>query len=315
MARMELRHLHYFIAVAEELHFGRAAARLHIAQPPLSQQIRRLEEELGVLLFERSQRRQVKLTEAGVAFLREARLVLSQAEQAAQAAQRASRGLEGHLTVGFVGAVSFVILPSLLRAFRRRYPDVELSMRELRSHEQVQALQRENIQVGLLRPMKEHAGLSLDPIMDEALLAVLPEGHPLAARARVDLSALAREPVILPPRDGGCGTLHELVLQVCQREGFTPRITQQATELMARISLVAAGLGVTLVPACMGWQACEGVVFRPLQDTAARIELAVAWREAERSPLVRSFVETAREIGALHAASKTGNVVSISQKS
>src|SRR6185369_8583533 len=110
----ELRHLHYFIAVAEELHFGRAAARLHIAQPPLSQQIRRLEEELGVLLFERSQRRQVKLTEAGVAFLREARLVLAQAEQATQAAQRASRGQEGHLTVGFVGSVSFVILPALL---------------------------------------------------------------------------------------------------------------------------------------------------------------------------------------------------------
>lgn len=313
---MELRHLNYFIAVAEELHFGRAAARLHMAQPPLSQQIRRLEEELGVILFERGQRRQVRLTDAGVAFLREARLVVSQAEQATLAAQRAARGLEGHLTVGFVGSVALHILSPLMHAFRRRYPDIELSLRELRSHEQIQALNSEQIQVGLLRPVSEGCpGIHLDPLLQEELLAVLPESHPLAARSRVDLAVLAREPVILPPRDGGCGTLHDLVLQVCQREGYTPRITQQATELLARIGLVAAGLGVSIVPESFQRLQREGVVYRRLQDPTPRLELSLAWREGERSALVRSFAEVAHEIATLHQESQRGNVVSISPKS
>lgn len=313
---MELRHLHYFIAVAEELHFGRAAARLGIAQPPLSQQIRRLEEELGVLLFERSQRH-VKLTEGGEAFLREARLVLSQTQQAALAAQRASRGQEGFLSVGFVGSVAFHIFPVLLRAFQRRYPGVELALQELRSHEQVVALHQEKIKVGLLRPMKEQdrAGLHFEPLLEEELVAVLPEGHPLAAKSHVELGAFAREPVILPPRHSGCGTLHDLVLQVCQREGFTPRITQQATELQTRIGLVAGGLGVTLVPASLLKFPCPGVVYLPIQAPVPTLELVVASRAGENSPLVRAFIEVAQEVAAADMASRDGRIVSISQKS
>ncbi|PTL75199.1 LysR substrate-binding domain-containing protein [Vitiosangium sp. GDMCC 1.1324] len=313
---MELRHLHYFIAVAEELHFGRAAARLGMAQPPLSQQIRRLEEELGVLLFERSQRH-VKLTEAGEAFLREARLVLSQTEQAALAAQRASRGQQGFLTVGFVASVALHFFPALLRAFRRRYPDVELSLQELRSQDQVVALHQEKLKVGLLRPTKvqDAAGLHLEHLLEEDLMAVLPEGHPLAARSQVDMAVLVRESVILPPRESGCGILYDLVHQVCQREGFTPRITQHATELQARIGLVAGGLGVALVPVSMLKFRCDGVVYRHLQEPTPKLELAVASRAGERSPLVRAFIEVAREVAAAELASREGRVVSISQKS
>jgi DNA-binding transcriptional LysR family regulator len=312
---MELRHLHYFIAVAEELHFGRAAARLHMAQPPLSQQIRRLEEDLGVLLFERSQKRQVKLTGAGEAFLREARRVLEQAEHAALAAQKAARGEAGHLTVGFVGSVAFHLFPVLLRAFRHRYPDVELSLQELRSPDQVQALLQDKLLVGLLRPLKDTGGLCVEPLLAEELIAVLPEGHPLASRARVELADLARESVVLPPRNSGCGTLHDLVLQACQRQGFTPRISQQATELHARISLVAGGLGVTLVPATFQSLQREGVVYRQLAEPAPRVDLAIAWRAGERSQLVHAFLDVAREAAALHEARQTGNVVSISPKS
>ncbi|MBJ6762493.1 LysR family transcriptional regulator [Myxococcaceae bacterium JPH2] len=311
---MELRHLHYFIAVAEELHFGRAAARLHMAQPPLSQQIRRLEEDLGVLLLERSQRRQVKLTEAGAAFLREARMVLEQAEHAARAAQKAARGDSGHLSVGFVGSVAFHFFPTLLRAFRRQYPDVELHLVELRTPDQVQALLQDSLQVGLLRSTSEVNGLCLEPLLAEELVAVLPEGHALASRARVDLVDLAREPVVLPPRHSGCGTLHDLIMQACALHGITPRIAQQATELHARIALVAGGMGVTMVPATYQVLQREGVVFRPITDPAPRVDLTLAWRQGDRSPLVQAFLNVAREAAAVHEARRSGNVVSISPK-
>ncbi|MGZ3460538.1 MAG: LysR family substrate-binding domain-containing protein, partial [Archangium sp.] len=193
----------------------------------------------------------------------------------------------------------------------------ELSLQELRSYEQVVALHQEKIKVGLMRPVKEadRNGLHLEPLLEEDLVAVLPEGHPLAARPQVELAAFAREPVILPPREGGCGTLHDLVLQVCQREGFTPRITQQATELQTRIGLVAGGLGVTLVPASLLKFPYEGVVYRHLQEPVPKLELALACRTGERSALVQAFIEVAREVAAAVVAGRERRLVPISQKS
>lgn len=293
---MELRHLNYFIAVAEELHFGRAASRLGIAQPPLSQQIRRLEEELGVLLLERSNRRQVKLTPAGAAFLHEARAAVAQAEQAVLAAQRAAQGQEGHLTVGVIGSVTFDLLPAILKTFHTRYPNVVLDLRELTSSEQLEALRQERLHVGFVRRGADVSDLHLEPLLTEPLVVALPEGHRLAARTRVSLQELAREPLILTPPHAGCGLIRELIFTACQEAGFSPRIAQQATQIQTIIGLVAGELGVTLVPASVQSFQRRGVVYRPLERPEPVVELSLARRPGERSPLVQSFVSIAREI-------------------
>jgi DNA-binding transcriptional LysR family regulator len=291
---MELRHLNYFIAVAEELHFGHAAARLRMAQPPLSAQIRKLEEELGVLLFERSNRRQVTLTPGGQAFLREARRVLQQVEQATLAAQRAARGLEGELAIGFVGSVTFDIFPRILQAFRARFPHVQLSLHELKSSEQLQRLRQERLQVGIVRPTGSANGVELAQLLDEPLMAVLPETHRLAAREEIALEELVREPLILSPADG-CGILYDLVTAECRKLGLKPNIAQEATEIQIRVGLVSSGLGVTLMPQAVQSFQRRGVVYRHLKAPAPRIELSLAWREGDRSALVQSFVDVARE--------------------
>ncbi|MBV9229224.1 MAG: LysR family transcriptional regulator, partial [Chloroflexi bacterium] len=193
---MELRHLHYFIAVAEELHFGKAAERLQMAQPPLSQQIRQLEDELGVQLFYRT-KRHVQLTEAGHVFLQEARQTLIQAEQAIVAARRAGRGELGRLAIGFVGSATSDILPTLIRGFQERYPEVELLLRELTTAQQVRALQDGRIHVGILRPPVHDDTLRIETLFKEPLIVALPERHPLSSQVQLPIEALAREHFIL----------------------------------------------------------------------------------------------------------------------
>lgn len=293
ITRIELRHLRYFVAVAEELHFGRAAMRLGIAQPPLSQQIQHLEAYLGTRLLDRT-RRKVALTDAGRALLGDARRLLGDVERAIEAAQRAGRGESGSITVAFAASVMFLELPAILRAFRERYPGVALELREMPTGAQLAALAVGEIDVGFLRQPAETPGLSLESVTREPLHMAVNRNHPLAARRRIALRQLANEPWVLFPREAGPG-LYAQILGLCHDAGFTPRVVQETRELYTTVSLVEAGVGVTIVPASverMGW---TGVRFAPVVGAMTRI--AMGWRpeRAEARPVVHAFVKLASD--------------------
>ncbi len=291
---MELRHLRSFLAVAEELHFGRAAARLHISQPPLSQQIRRLEDELGARLFRRTKRR-VELTPAGQAFLTEARQTLAQAERAVRAAQRAERGELGELVVGYVTSATYGPLPDVIRMFRKRFPDVDLRLQNLRSMQQRQALIDRRIDVGFVRPQVADPRLNYEAIWRESVVVALPGKHPLARRTIVNVSELATEPFLVG-EPGVAASFYDQVFTLCRRAGFTPRIAQLVPDVQAAIALVAAGLGISPVPAAIQEFKRKGVVYRPLRPHTFRSEMGLAWRRDDDSALVQQFRRVAREM-------------------
>jgi LysR family transcriptional regulator, benzoate and cis,cis-muconate-responsive activator of ben and cat genes len=314
---VEVRHLRYFQAVAEELHFGRAAARLGIAQPPLSQQIRRLEELLGATLFDRTTRR-VLLTDAGAVLLEGTERVVRTLDGVLDATRRAAGGETGRLAVAFASSVMFQTLPSLLRAFRDRFPDVVLELRELPTGLQLAALQAGEIDVGFVREPPDTSGVAMETVMREPLVVAVSREHGLAESLaagasgedvfREDVRALAEEPFVLFPEELAPG-LHAQVMAVCRASGFEPRVVQESRELYTTVSLVEAGLGVTLVPASirkMGW---EGVRYLPVGGVETRIDMA--WREdAERPvrPVVASFLELVREeLGVRRDRSASGN--------
>jgi DNA-binding transcriptional LysR family regulator len=290
---MELRHLRYFVAVAEELHFGRAALRLHMAQPPLSQQIQQLEAEMAVKLFERTNRR-VELTPAGQVFLQEARSILDSVEGAVTRAQRASRGEQGWFGVGFVGSANYDVLPTILRLFRERYPEVELVLQELLGEEQEQALREKRIHVAFTRLSTPEPGLTLEPLIQEPLLLAVPATHPFAEHKNVRLRDLAHEPFILfhQPSPSSYGSY---LVRVCQDAGFTPRMVQRVGEVQTAISLVSAGIGITLVPSLVQNFQREGVVFKTLTNPTPTIGLMLLYREADASPILPHFLQIARE--------------------
>ena len=291
---MELRHLRYFLAVADELHFGRAAARLHISQPPLSQQIRQLEEELGFDLFLRTRRR-VRLTDAGHAFREEAQAVLERLAKATLAAQRVARGETGALAVGFVASATYAVLPRLYRRFRERQPGVSLTLSEMSTAEQVEALRAGQIQVGLARTPVGDEALAAEPLREEPLVLALPARHRLAARRALALRALADEPFVLFPREPRPGWV-DVVQAACRGAGFRPIVAQEVLELSAAVTLVAAGIGVTLVPESAQALRIGGVVYRPLRPPAPTT-LLVALHSAEHPPpVVERFLEVAREV-------------------
>ena len=290
--QLELRHLRYFIAVAEELHFGRAARRLGITQPPLSLQIQRLEAGLGVMLFERTNRR-VQLTAAGRVLLDEARQVIVRFNNAITAAQRAANGETGSLTVAFAASVMFLALPRIIRRFRERFPDVRLEIRELPTGPQIDALHAGELDIGFLREPPEDEELLTETVMKEQLLLALSKRHELASRKRLGLADVADEDFVLFPRDLAPG-LYAHVLAVCAEAGVHPRIVQTSRELYTTVSLVEAGLGVTIVPASvrkMGW---HGVRYYPIRSPAAATRIAAAWRADNPSPIIPAFLEIAR---------------------
>jgi DNA-binding transcriptional LysR family regulator len=293
---MELRHLRYFVAVAEELHFTRAAARLHIAQPPLSQQIRHLEQELGCTLFTRTRRR-VELTPAGRTFLTEAQHVLAQAERAVRVAQRAGRGEIGHLVIGFMPSADLNILPRALRAWGARFPHVEVELHTLLPDQQLEALRDGRIHVGLLRlPVDNRVGLVVETIQREPLVAVLPKGHRAARRPRVCVAELQADAMILFPRRAAPG-YHDLFVNVCRRAGFVPRIAHETESIQTNLGLVAAGLGVTLMPASIRSLRRTGVVYRSLAPPVPYVEMAVAYGRDHRSTILPAFLRVLREVG------------------
>jgi DNA-binding transcriptional LysR family regulator len=291
---MELRHLRYFIAVAEELHFSRAAERLQMAQPPLSQQIQSLEKELGVQLFKRTKRR-VELTEAGQVFLAEARLVLMQVEQAIRAAQRASRGEIGRLGVGVNSSATHNVLPEILRVFREHFPCVELVLHELASYQQVKGILDNRIDIGFLwLPNVDDDALSFMPIWRELLIVALPEAHPLANLPEIPLKALAGESFVLPPRQLGQG-FYRQIISLCQQQGFSPKVRQEALLMQTIVSLVAGGVGVALVPASLQNLQRVGVVYKTLQGQKLELEMAVVWRRDNSSQVLQEFLKVVRE--------------------
>ncbi len=285
---MELRHLRYFVTVAEELHFGRAAARLFIAQPPLSQQIRQLEQELGVALFARTSRR-VQLTPAGTAFLAEARQILTGVAAAADTAKRAARGETGWLGIGFAASATYDLLPAVLHDFRAAFPEVALSLQELNAAEQASALHGNVIHVGFARPYAPEPDAVVHAVQREPFLVALPDAHPLTRSAFLRLSALAEEPFIsFPelPKPSYAGA----VRLACEDAGFTPRVVQEVREMQTALSLVAAGFGVALLPSSVQHLHRDGVAYRPLLEPAPRTELAVVSRRDDPSPALQNFL-------------------------
>lgn len=291
---MELRLLRYFVAVAEELHFGRAAARLGIAQPPLSQQIRRLEAELGVLLFRRTQRH-VELTDAGEIFLAEVRDILGRVARAVELAQRAQNGEVGSLRIGFAGSATYHELPVLVRAYRERYPQVDVALREMATLDQIEALHNGHIDAGFLRLPTPDQLLDFIVMRRERFIVVLPESHPLTALARVPVARLAGEPFVLQPRHRGWG-YYDTIIAACHVHGFSPLIRQEAQELQTIVGLVAAGLGVSMVPASARELRGKGVAYREIDGTPPVTEMGLGWRRADPSPVLRSFLAVVREL-------------------
>lgn len=288
---VELRHLRYFVAVAEELSFTRAAQRLHIAQPPLSTQIRNLETELGVELFDRS-RRAIALTGAGEVLLAQARPLLTQVEQTLNATRNAGAGESGRLTIGFIPSASTSALPGHLRAFHDRYPAVELFLRELNPDELVAQLHAGAIDLCFLYLPVDDARLERTVVAREPLVAALPAGHRLArggAGRALRMEQLREQPFVLPARHHMPG-LAARVLDACRAAGFEPRAVQRDVWLLQTVlGLVAAGLGVALVPSSVRHLDRTGVAFRRLADCDEVVELGALWRSGDRTPTLRNF--------------------------
>jgi DNA-binding transcriptional LysR family regulator len=292
---MDMRRLRYFVVVAEESSFSRAAERLHMAQPPLSHNIRQLEQELGVLLFERSNRG-VWLTEAGELLLEEVRRMFAQLDQTVLAVQRVGQGQVGRLTLGFVPSSSNESLPPIVRAFRERFPGVELFLREMRPDHVVQQLHERQIDVGFVYLPLEDPSLNIEGITREPLVLALPEAHPLTSEDQVELGALAEEPFVLPARYQRMPGLYGRVTEACRQAGFTPEAVQKDVWLMQTIvGLVAAGIGVALVPSSLQNIPRRGVVYKLVHGLSPTIELGMIWRRDDRSLVLKSFLEVARE--------------------
>ncbi|MEG4031137.1 MULTISPECIES: LysR family transcriptional regulator [unclassified Microcoleus] len=288
---MELRHLRYFIAVAEELNFTRAAEKLHIAQPPLSQQIQHLEAELGFQLFQRT-KRTVHLTAAGQVFFEEAGKILQQVDRAIQLGRQTSRGELGQLTIGFVSSAAHNVVPAILQAFRTRCPAVKLELHELGTNEQLQRLRFGQIDIGFVRPPVEEDGINSEIVFREPLIVALPETHPAADRTNVELRELSTEQFILFPRSQAPG-LYDAIVSLCQQAGFSPIAAQEAIQMQTIVSLVAAEMGVAIVPASMQNFQRSGVVYKSLPESTCIVAIALIWR-SDPTAAVQRFLEVAR---------------------
>jgi DNA-binding transcriptional LysR family regulator len=290
---MELRHLRYFVAVAEELHFRRAADRLHMAQPPLSMQIQALEEELGAQLLVRS-KRSVSLTDAGALFLQRARRILADAQQASEEARRTANGELGELRVGYTASLPLgPLLPRILSEYHALSPDVSVRLREMVTPRQFEALLNDELDVGFARynePDRQVEGLTMRLLRNDPLVMALPATHPLAGADRVALAQFAEERFIAYPASAGAD-LAALVRRLCHWAGFTPRVEQEAAEAVTQIGLVAAGLGVTVMPSPMACIAMDRVRYVPLADEGAFHSLYLVMRDKPPKRLLARFLE------------------------
>lgn len=296
---MELRQLTYFVTVAEELHFERAARRLSMTQPPLSQSIKQLEEEIGVKLFERSHRR-IRLTRAGEAFLEEARRVMRATDHAVERARRVDRGEWGRLTIGFVGSATYDVLPRVIRIFREDYPNVAIETWELSTPMQIDALRQKQIDLGVLRPPVDDPAVQSETVYSTSSVLAVPHKHWITESHSIAWKDLAEEPfVLLSPKTWDW--YYREVLACADRAGFKPLVLQEAMEFQTVIGLVAAGMGVAVVPRSAA-NLHTDVIYKELRDDIPQADMAVGWRRGDQSSAVMAFVEVARRIGQdLHA--------------
>ena len=294
---MELRHLRYFVAVAHEGHVTRAAEKLHIQQPPLSQQIHALEREIGAPLFERHPRG-VRLTDAGRSFLADAEAILATVEHATVRARRTARGETGRIAVGFTTSAPFhPLVARAMREFRRQRPDVAFVLEESGSGELLAGLREERLDIAFIRSgLVDPEGIAVHALLQEDMVAALPARHRLVARPRLALKDLAEETMILYRRPDGRG-LYDVIIAACSEAGFSPHVGQEAPRIVSTLNLVAAGLGVTLVPASLSRLPLEGVTYRPLRGRPAlKVPLNLACRAAERSAATLAFIELVRRL-------------------
>ena len=300
---IETRLLRQFIAVAEELNFRRAADRLHMAQPPLSQAILRLEEALGYAVFERSNRK-VSLTPAGAAFVVTARRVLASLEEGVAAGRRVAQGIEGHLRLGFIHITPYAHVLDALRQFRAASPAVQLSVCEASTQEQVEALEAGTVDIGILRaPGRSTPGLRFERLSGEDIVVALPAGHRCAGQARVDLATLAGDDFVASPRALGQG-FHDQLASLCLHAGFVPNVVQQARRLQTVLGLVAAGFGVALLPASLAAAMPAGVRMLPIDSGAPealrQLDLYMAWDPQRVCPVRERLLAQLRLSAASH---------------
>jgi DNA-binding transcriptional LysR family regulator len=284
---MDMRHLRCFVAVAEELHFGRAAKRLHLTQPPVSLAIKELEDELGVRLLERTSRR-IALTLAGKEALQDARAVLASADLMRRRAQEAALGLMGSLSIGFISLPAYSFLPPLLRRFTQDYPRVKVSLLEGTTDQLIHDVESGRIDMGLVFQTSDlPPTLDSQLVMHEPLVVALPEDHPAAAQAAVALGKLAQEQFLGFERHNG-PMMFDAIVATCMKHGFSPQIFT-ARQMHTIVSMVSGGLGVALVPASMKALQREGVVYRPLRGDKPLVATEAVWRKADQSPVMQAF--------------------------
>lgn len=288
---LDVRRMRYFLAVAEELHFGRAAERLHIAQPALSRQIALLEKGLGVLLFDRIRSR-IQLTRAGEALIPHVRDILARIEEASGAARSAALGVTGSLSVGFVGSATYEVLPRILQLFRRSNPSVDLQVFTMNNAELKTALIERRLDVAFSRPGIADPEIRQRDIFAEPLVAILPADHPLAGRGKLALSELRDEPFILYPRHPR-PSFADTVARHCRDAGFEPRVATETMDLQTALGLVAIGVGCSIVPRSVGESARSGIRCVQLSDVKLRTVLGMNWRRDNRSSVLRNFLDVA----------------------
>ena len=288
---MELKSLRSFVTVAEQLSFIRSARLLHLSQSALTEQIKKLEEELGVLLLIRD-RRSVKLTQAGLVFLAEARATLTRARQAAERVQKAARGEMGKLRIGFVSSAALEIVPGIVVAFRTQFPGVTLDLMNLRTSSQIKALMTGSIDIGFLRLPLSNDGLAIRVIHREPFVLVLPGDHRLAHEPNVRLDQVQHEKFVAYGRRWAPG-FYDAVIQMCTRDGFSPEIVQETGEMYTAAALVAAGVGIAILPRSVVLAQPRNVVLKELPSSAGSSEIAIAVRTLDNSSLIESFIHAA----------------------
>lgn len=292
---MDLRRVRYFIAVAEELHFGRAAQRLHLAQPPLSQQIRHLEEELGLRLFERTSRK-VSLTEAGRVFLEQAYLVVNQADKASATMQAVRRGDAGRLTIGVIASALYSIIPAILREFHQARPGVEIRCYEMNSSEQLQALLERRIQLGFARHQLISPLLRNEVLLKERLVLALPSTDPRAHRGPISLRQFSQDGFLMFTRDR-VPVVYDAAIASCKKVGFSPILAQEAHDIHMMLALTAAGVGVCLVPESFVNLSFPGIAYQLLSKAESEeLSVSLVWRKDDHSILVDAALELARRV-------------------
>jgi DNA-binding transcriptional LysR family regulator len=293
-AMIDIRQLRYFQAVAEELHFGRAAARLAIAQPALSRQIQQIEAELGTPLLRRTQRR-VELLPAGALLLERGRAIQQELAHALTDVRRTGTGELGRLSLGFIHSSTYGLLPSIIGRFRKLYPGIELELHELPITAQHAALLRGTIDIGLLRVQAAPAELEVLPVMPDPFVLALPAKHPLAGSSRVRLKEVAGDPFVMFGK-AGAPLFHDRVHAMCEQAGFAPKVVQHATQIHTVVGLVGAGLGVAVVPASGRNLHPRQVRFVAISDKAEPVHVALAWRRGHETPAIRSFRKVTQEV-------------------